>query len=335
VYVATDAGVYASANATAGSGSTWSVLQTGLPNSQVLSLRLNTSSRTLVAATHGRGMWNIKLPTSSAKIALNSLTPVSATAGDAAFLLTATGSAFTSQSEINFNGTTLSTTFVNGTTLTATVPTAAISCAGPLFVSVTDPAAGSTNPLRFTVGGGCDFSFGTVTPATQTVAPGGTATYQIVLNTAGSNADPVQLSCPGAPAGITCQFATNPVTPLQGGTTVALTVSVPASAAAPVARIAPPQGNPTPHSAAEIDFAILTALFLAFQFASNANRKSALSRIRNHFSLAAVLILAGLIAACGGGSGGGVHVQPQTFTIQIQGVSQNFQHLTSVQLVVD
>jgi hypothetical protein len=335
VYVATDAGVYASANATAGSGSTWSVLQTGLPNSQVLSLRLNTSSRTLVAATHGRGMWNIKLPTSSAKIALNSLTPVSATAGDAAFLLTATGSAFTSQSEINFNGTTLSTTFVNGTTLTATVPTAAISCAGPLFVSVTDPAAGSTNPLRFTVGGGCDFSFGTVTPATQTVAPGGTATYQIVLNTAGSNADPVQLSCPGAPAGITCQFATNPVTPLQGGTTVALTVSVPASAAAPVARIAPPQGNPTPHSATEITFAILTALFLAFQFASNANRKSALSRIRNHFSLAAVLILAGLIAACGGGSGGGVHVQPQTFTIQIQGVSQNFQHLTSVQLVVD
>jgi hypothetical protein len=334
-YVATDAGVYASDNATAGSGSTWSVLQTGLPNSQVLSLRLNTSSRTLVAATHGRGMWNIKLPTSSAKIALNSLTPVSATAGDAAFLLTATGSAFTSQSEINFNGTTLSTTFVNNTTLTATVPTAAISCAGPLFVSVTDPAAGSTNPLRFTVGGGCDFSFGTVTPATQTVAPGGTATYQIVLNTAGSNADPVQLSCPGAPAGITCQFATNPVTPLQGGTTVALTVSVPASAAAPVARIAPPEGNPTPHSAAEINFAILTALFLAFQFASNANRKSALSRIRNHFSLAAVLILAGLIAACGGGSGGGVHVQPQTFTIQIQGVSQNFQHLTSVQLVVD
>ena len=33
----------------------------------------------------------------------------------------------------------------------------AISCAGPLFVSVTDPVEGSTNPLRFTVGGGCDF----------------------------------------------------------------------------------------------------------------------------------------------------------------------------------
>ena len=63
VYVATDSGVYASANATAGSATTWTVLQAGLPNSQVLSLRLNRASRTLVAATHGRGMWNIQLPT--------------------------------------------------------------------------------------------------------------------------------------------------------------------------------------------------------------------------------------------------------------------------------
>jgi hypothetical protein len=334
VYLATDSGVYASANATTGAGSSWSVLQAGLPNSQVLSLRLNAASRTLVAATHGRGMWNIKLPTSSKTISLTSLNPVSATAGDAAFLLTATGGNFTSQSVINFNGTPLATTFVNAATLTATVPTAQVSCAGPLFVSVTDPAEGSTNPLRFTVSGGCDFSFGNVTPPTQTVLPGATATYQIVLNTTGSNADPVQLSCPNSAAGITCQFNTNPVTPVQGGTNVTLTIVAPAAAALPVTRINPPDATWNPYAAAGIYFFMLATLFLACQIGWRANQKASRSGFRHVFSIAAIVALLCLMAACGGGGGGGGH-QGQTYTITIQGVSQNFQHLTSAQLVVD
>jgi hypothetical protein len=335
VYVATDSGVYASANAIAGPATTWTVLQTGLPNSQVLSLRLNNASRTLVAATHGRGMWNIKLPTASKSIALTSLTPVSANAGDAAFLLTAAGSNFTSQSAINFNGTPLTTTFVSATTLTATVPTAQISCAGPLFVSVTDPVEGSTNPLRFTVGGGCDFSFGAVTPATQTVLPGATATYHITLNTAGSSGNPVQLSCPTAPAGINCQFSSNPVTPVQGGTTVTLTITAPAIAAAPNGRLRFPENRPGGYSFAGIELAMLVAIFFAFRIASDAKRKSAPLRIPVVLSLAAIFVLFTLMAACGGSGGGGGGGQSQTFNISIQGVSQNFQHLTSAQLVVD
>ncbi len=62
IYIATDSGVYASANATAGGATTWSVLQSGLPNSQVLALRLRNTSRTLVAGTHGRGLWSLLLP---------------------------------------------------------------------------------------------------------------------------------------------------------------------------------------------------------------------------------------------------------------------------------
>jgi hypothetical protein len=336
VYVATDAGVYASANASAGSGPIWNVLQTGLPNSQVLSLRLNAASRTLVAATHGRGAWSIKLPTASKMISLTSLNPVSATVGDAAFLLTATGNNFTPQSEINFNGSALTTMVVNATTLTATIPMSAVSCAGPLFVSVTDPVEGSTNPLRFTVSGGCDFSFGGVTPATQAVQAGSTATYQIVLNPAGGDGAPVQLSCPDAPTGIACLFATNPVTPVQGGTTVAMTVSVPAGAAMPIARINPPDEISLPRKATGICLAMLGAVFLAFQIASYASKRSNPSRIHAAICLAATIVLVSLAGACGGrggGSGGGT--SGQTFTISIQGVSQNFQHLTSALLVVN
>jgi hypothetical protein len=340
VYVATDSGVYASSNATAGSAATWSVLQTGLPNVQVLSLKLNAASRTLVAGTHGRGAWNIKLPTVSKTISLTSLSPVSANAGDAAFLLTATGTNFTAQSAINFNGNPLTTTFVNATTLTATVPTSAISCAGPLFVSVTDPVEGSTNPLRFTVGGGCDFSFGATTPATQTVTPGATATYSLVVNTTGTTTSPVQLSCPTAPAGFSCQFSVNPVTPVQGGTTVMVTISVPANAAVPPnsqqqTPLAPGSTIAVARSAA-ITLVIFLAIFAAFQIFTAANKKSALFRLRAALSCVATILILVLLSACGGGGGGGGHVNPpRTYTISIQGVSQTFQHLTSAQVVVD
>jgi hypothetical protein len=54
------------------------------------------------------------------------------------------------------------------------------------------------------------------------------------------------------------------------------------------------------------------------------------------FACVSVIVLLGLMAACGGsGSGGGGGTVPQTFEITIQGVAGNFQHSTTVQLVVD
>ena len=101
IYIATDSGVYASANATAGGATIWSVLQTGLPNSQVLALRLRNTSRTLVAGTHGRGLWSLLLPNLPG-YALTELSPVSANVGSGSFQLTATGDGFTAQSVIEF-----------------------------------------------------------------------------------------------------------------------------------------------------------------------------------------------------------------------------------------
>ena len=335
VYVATDSGVYASANATTGAGTTWSVLQTGLPNSQVLSLRLNAASRTLVAATHGRGVWNIKLPTTSKTIALSSLNPVSANAGDSTFTLTATGSNFTPQSSINFNGTTLASTFVNSTTLTTVVPASQISCAGSFFVSVTDPVEGSSNPLRFTVSGGCDFSFGSATPPTEKVLPSATATYQIVLNTAGSTANAVQLSCLNPPVGITCQFNPNPSTPTQAGTAVTLTIVAPAAAAFPTVQTNRSYRKRNPFAATGIYVGMLAVIFLAFRIRRSTGRGSTRARFQVVFPAVAFVILLCFMAACGGGGGGGGGGTGQTFTITIQGVAGSFQHLTSVQLVVD
>jgi hypothetical protein len=326
IYIATDSGVYASANATAGGATVWSVLQTGLPNSQVLALRLRNTSRTLVAGTHGRGLWNLLLPKLPV-YALTELSPVSAVAGSGSFQLTASGDGFTAQSVINFNGAALATTFVSATSLTATAPATAVNCGGGVLVTVSDPTLGSTNTLTFSsVGAACDFSFGAPVPASSTVNAGGTASYQLVLNAVGNAGGSVQLSCSNPPAGFTCNFAPNPATTASAASNVALTLSVPATASLPVAR--PTLPRTLKIEPAQFAFAAMLASLILF----TAGKK--MRRARIAFACASVVALLGLMAACGG-SGGSVGPMPQTFEITIQGVAGNFQHSTTVQVVVD
>ncbi|MFI5114570.1 MAG: FG-GAP-like repeat-containing protein [Terriglobales bacterium] len=73
---------------------------------------------------------------------LTSISPSSATHGGAAFKLTATGTGYDSVSVIEWNGKKLTTTYVSGTTLTATVPAADIKTAGTASVTVVNPTPG-------------------------------------------------------------------------------------------------------------------------------------------------------------------------------------------------
>jgi len=304
------------------------VLQTGLPNSQVLALRLRNTSRTLVAGTHGRGLWSLLLPKLPG-YALTELSPVSAVAGSGSFQLTASGDGFTAKSVINFNGAALATTFVSATSLMATAPASAVNCGGGVPVTVSDPTLGSTNTLTFSsVGAACDFSFGATVPASSTVSAGGTASYQLALNAVGNAGGSVQLSCSNPPAGFTCNFAPNPATTAATASNVTLTISVPAIASSPVARFTRPRTlNVAP--AQLVCVTILTIIILSF-----ALRRINGPRVRMAFACVSAIMLLGLMAACGGsGSGGGT--APQTFEITIQGVAGNFQHSTTVQVVVD
>jgi hypothetical protein len=328
IYIATDSGVYASSNATAGGATTWSVLQSGLPNSQVLALRLRDTSRTLVAATHGRGLWSLLLP-NLPSFALTELSPTAATAGSGSFLLSVTGNGFTSQSVINFNGTALPTTFINATSLTATAPATAVNCGGGMPVTVSDPVLGSTNTLTFSsVGATCDFSFGATVPASNTTNAGGTASYQVNLDAVGNAGGAVQLSCRSPSAGITCNFTPNPATTSMAGTSVALTISVPATASF---RVRPLPGPRHPKiEPAQLACAAMLAIFILCSALQNPDR----ARARTALAFLSLIVLLGPMAACGGGGGGGGSV-PQSYQITIQGADGNFQHSTTVQLVVD
>jgi len=57
LYVATDIGVFYTTN----TGSTWTTMVDGLPDVAVLGLTMYAPTRTLWAATHGRGIWNISV----------------------------------------------------------------------------------------------------------------------------------------------------------------------------------------------------------------------------------------------------------------------------------
>ncbi len=84
---------------------------------------------------------------------VNTLAPNNMEASSPAFALVVEGSNFGSGSVINFNGQDLVTTYNSPTSLTATVPAAAIAAAGSYAVTVTNPAAGSipSQPTTFTV----------------------------------------------------------------------------------------------------------------------------------------------------------------------------------------
>jgi alpha-D-ribose 1-methylphosphonate 5-triphosphate synthase subunit PhnH len=84
---------------------------------------------------------------------ITSLSPSSATAGGPLFTLTVNGTNYVTTSVMNWNGAALTTTFVSGTELTASVPASDIAAAGTFKVTVSNPAPGGGNspPATFTV----------------------------------------------------------------------------------------------------------------------------------------------------------------------------------------
>jgi uncharacterized protein (TIGR03437 family) len=94
-------------------------------------------------------------------LSITSITPSSATAGGAAFTLTVNGSGFSQSSStlqgpipgsvVQWNGSTLPTSYVSGTQVTAPVPAGDLASAGTAQVTVFTPPGGSSNAVTFTI----------------------------------------------------------------------------------------------------------------------------------------------------------------------------------------
>lgn len=121
---------------------------------------LNAGNNATCAATDQRGVprpqglvcdigaFEYRVPT------VSSASPAVAHVGDPALTLTITGTSFVTNSTVLWNGSTLASTYVSGSKITATVPAVNLMTAGPVTVTVSNPspeAATAAPALGFTV----------------------------------------------------------------------------------------------------------------------------------------------------------------------------------------
>ena len=161
----------------------------------------------------------------SSALSLSGLSPNSATAGGPSFTLTANGSGFLSDSNVVWNGTPLTTSYVNGNQLLASVPAYLIASQGIANVAVQNRGGATSNALTFSINAAAP----PVTITTPPTLPSG-ATYvyysQTLNATGGTPPYQWQISS-GNPCGLSLGSSTGILSgfPSVAGT-CAFTVSV-------------------------------------------------------------------------------------------------------------
>jgi photosystem II stability/assembly factor-like uncharacterized protein len=113
----------------------------------------------------------------------SSLSPMSATAGGAAFTLTVNGTNFVNGTTVLWNHSSRTTTFVSATKVTAAILTTDIATAGTVSITVSNPApgGGASNAQTFTINNPAP-ALTTFSPTSKTA---GSATFTLTVN--GSN----------------------------------------------------------------------------------------------------------------------------------------------------
>jgi hypothetical protein len=126
------------------------IMGPGFSESSVLSILAGCGGSTASTVNSPPSSGSTPIP------AIATISPNSAAAGGSAFTLTITGANFVAASVVAFGGTSVTTTFVSSTQLTAAIPGGAIAAAGSPAVTVTNPApvGGTSNALSFTIGSG-------------------------------------------------------------------------------------------------------------------------------------------------------------------------------------
>jgi uncharacterized protein (TIGR03437 family) len=114
---------------------------------------------------------------------ISSINPNTVTAGDAAFTLTVNGTGFISGSAVIWSGSSLTTTYVNGTQLTAAVPANLIATAGSANITVLNPGGTVSNAVTFAINPVTPtLSINSLNPSSATA---GGAAFTLIVNGSG------------------------------------------------------------------------------------------------------------------------------------------------------
>jgi uncharacterized protein (TIGR03437 family) len=162
-------------------------------------------------------------------LSVSSLYPVGATAGGPGFTLTVNGTNFLSGAMVLWNGSGLTTTFINSTQLTAAVSASLIASVGTANVTVQNPGGGSaSNSVTFNVNSSTTLSLYSTSPSAATA--GGAGFTMTVNGAAFANSATVLWN--GSPLGTAFVspaqlYATVPVNLIASPGTVTITVQNP------------------------------------------------------------------------------------------------------------
>ncbi len=314
-YVASKEGVLVSAD----DGVTWRVAGTGIAAETVTALAIHEGTRTLFAGTETGKVWALQLPAAAADAAsgpstgtepaannprpkLTSISPTNDQVGSVALTLTLTGTNFLPSSTVNFGSTTLSPGSITATSMTATVPNSAYAQAGVIAVTVSNPGpgGGTSDGKQFKVQ---DFKFGPITPQTQTIIAGATATYKVqLLGLEGYNTEVTMTCADGTPPAATCYFDPTDVTP-SGIENVTITTTTNNAMVGPWGR-GPGRFGPLGPGAVRID--LVTAGFFVtgiYFFMGWRRRGAGIVSWRRGGVVVALCLVGGFVVSAGGCGG--------------------------------
>ncbi|HVA63105.1 MAG TPA: sialidase family protein [Terriglobales bacterium] len=216
IYVATDVGVFAAGDGGAGGANEhWARVGDKLPAAAVLSLALTSAggTPTLIAGTHGRGAWSLPAVAPASFTVAVSPTALTAEVGHtatAAVQVTPVGGASTVGLSCSPScAVSPASVAGGGATLTWTAPSTSGTTNLQLtadngFTAVTQSIAATALDFSFQVGG----SLAGAVEAGQSIS----VPYSVVSGLAPGFDAPIALSCPNAPAGVSCVFS--PASPI-------------------------------------------------------------------------------------------------------------------------
>ncbi|MGA3078883.1 MAG: IPT/TIG domain-containing protein, partial [Bryobacteraceae bacterium] len=154
--------VFDAASGTAAGGNWLSVAPTSGTTSASLTVSVNAAglaagayngSITVTSASAGNSPLTVPvaLTVMPPPPIVTSLAPPSAIAGGQAFTLTVNGAGFLSGATVQWNGSSLATTYINTSQLTAQVPASLIAAPGSASVAVVNPGGSGSNTVTFTI----------------------------------------------------------------------------------------------------------------------------------------------------------------------------------------
>jgi len=231
------------------------------------------------------------------------------------------------------NPITINTAASAAATATINVPNNATPGPYNININTQDVTGAPSNTLPIVLTVYQDFTLGSLTPTSQTIAPGQSASYNFNVLPAGSSfTNAVSLSCSGAPTISLCSFTPNQVTPGNSSAAVVMAISTTSSSASLA---------PSGQDHAVFSYALWLALPGLALLGTRGDRGKR-SKLALPASLLALFLLAVLLPSCGAGGtnggGGGQQqgTQPGTYTITVTGTSGtlSIQAPSTVTLVV-